>query len=97
MRSIFGWDLPPGVSMRDLDPPECPCDVCGRLSNDCICPECPICDVPGDPGCYLDGSYTGHGLQRSLAQMAGLMRLEEEYRREVEADARYAKEWHDDV
>lgn len=21
-RGIFGWDLPPGVSMRDIDPPD---------------------------------------------------------------------------
>lgn len=28
------------------------CDVCGRDAGDCICPECPVCHVQGDPACY---------------------------------------------
>lgn len=75
-RSIFGWSLPPGVSMRDIDPPEFPCLVCGHMSESCICPECPDCGVCGDPDCYDRGHPSDYPaaevqLQRNEAQILG--------------------------
>lgn len=63
---IFGWSLPPGVSMNDIDPSEGPCQVCGHSVDDCICPECPHCGEHGNPYCY-----DGHGLVRTQAQIDG--------------------------
>ena len=59
MRSIFGWSYPPGVTGNE---PEIsgdygPCEVCGMSTDDCICPECPVCGIVGDPKCYKE-----HGL-----------------------------------
>lgn len=62
MRSIFGWDYPPGVSSLPWDV-DYPCDVCGQYENDCICPECPECSTYGDPYCYIH-----HGLRRTEEQ-----------------------------
>ncbi len=36
---------------------ELQCDICGIEAGACICPECPICTVQGDPRCIRD-----HGL-----------------------------------
>jgi hypothetical protein len=70
----FGWSLPPGVSARMIDEAygiEGPCVTCGAGNpDDCICPECPVCGVIGDPGCYIK-----HGLKLSDAQMDGQKRL----------------------
>jgi hypothetical protein len=62
---IFGWSLPPGVSMNDIDPPDRPCEVCGKFTDDCICQECPKCSSYGDPKCYEK-----HGLVRTKEQKA---------------------------
>jgi hypothetical protein len=78
---IFGWDLPPGVSMRDIDPPEGPCDVCGKSVDDCICPECPVCHSHGDPACYEK-----HGLVRTQAQIDSRTALDEQIERDAEAE-----------
>lgn len=94
--SIFGWSYPPGAANHPNAPwnqVEPPCAVCGRFSDTCVCPECPVCEVPGEPTCYMNGEHCGHGLQRSLDQMAGLMRLEEEQRKQAEDWDRYAEEW----
>lgn len=40
------------------------CIVCGRYDDDCICPQCPVCDNVGDPMCY---SY--HGMHLSTDQL----------------------------
>lgn len=40
------------------EPPEPYCEVCGEIATDCICPECPVCGVVGDPACY-----PAHGLE----------------------------------
>jgi hypothetical protein len=67
---IFGWDLPPGCSHRDIEE-ACgggnPCEVCGEFEDDCICPECPECNSVGDPLCYKQ-----HGLKRSENQIISL-------------------------
>jgi hypothetical protein len=67
MRNMFGWDLPPGCTQRQIDEAAgvgCSCDVCGNAVEDCICPECPECGCLGDPGCY-----EAHGLVRSQDQV----------------------------
>jgi hypothetical protein len=39
------------------------CEVCGQNEDDCICPECPICQGVGDPFCYIDqGGALAHCL-----------------------------------
>src|SRR5215467_3097744 len=65
--SIFGWSLPPGCTHQMIEDQfaDCPCDVCGQFPDDCVCPECPVCGDPGNPGCYEQ-----HGLVRSFAQVA---------------------------
>jgi len=61
----FGWDYTPGCS----GPPDEPdyCEICGGNidDNSCICPECPVCGLYGDPGCYGED---GHGLKLSEEQ-----------------------------
>jgi hypothetical protein len=61
---LFGWDLPPGASMNDIDPLEGPCEVCGTDPANCNCPECPTCGEWGNPDCYVN-----HGLTRTQAQI----------------------------
>lgn len=39
------------------DPPEYPCQVCEKHTDNCECPECQVCGNVGDPDCY-----THHGL-----------------------------------
>ncbi len=60
--SVFGWDLPPGVSHRMIEEQYAsgPCDVCGGNvdAGKCICPACIVCGAHGDPLCYRD-----HGLE----------------------------------
>lgn len=40
------------------------CEVCGAHVDNCICPECPICQTNGDPKCYEE-----HGLEKSDEQI----------------------------
>ena len=66
---IFGWDLPPGCSMRDIDRAVGAgeiCEVCGNKVEKCICPECPECSDVGNPDCY--DVQSGHGLEKSKDQ-----------------------------
>lgn len=44
-----GFNLPPGVSLRDIED-HFLCEVCD--TDNCECPECPKCKVAGDPCCY---------------------------------------------
>lgn len=83
---LFGWDLPPGCTMADIERAaggDGPCEVCGEHVDDCICPECPTCGVQGDPGCY-----EAHSLVRTTAQRNGRALLDavlaDEARRESE-------------
>lgn len=46
------------------DPPEYPCDMCGLNTDDCICHECPVCGMHGDPECYKT-----HGLEETEEQI----------------------------
>ena len=87
---MTGWNMPPGCSRVPGDEPEPPCEVCGRPSEDCICPECPVCGSQGDPGCYEDMPrptdklrraprsrpvHAPHGLHCTLQQKIGQSRL----------------------
>lgn len=69
-RSIFGWDLPPGCTHRQIEEAagfDLPCLICGLVPDECICPECPVCSAYGDPKCYLE-----HGLRRTEEQKFSL-------------------------
>jgi hypothetical protein len=66
MRSLFGWDYPPGVSSLPWDEPWI-CEICGGDEDTCICPECPICGEYGDPNCYFE-----HGMRRTEEQKFSL-------------------------
>lgn len=79
MRGIFGWSLPPGVSMRDIDQSESPCMVCARDVDHCICAECPQCATIGDLRCYAE-----HGLVESAFQIASRQEAEARWRKEAE-------------
>ncbi len=52
--------------MSYYDEPEIACEICGKDPGDCVCPECPLCGVTGDPDCY--GKF-GH-LPRAAMQAA---------------------------
>ncbi len=47
--SALGWSYPAGCQGVPGDEPAY-CEVCGI--DDCDCPECPVCDVAGDPACF---------------------------------------------
>ena len=71
MSRLFGWSYPPGCS-GPPDDCEGPCEVCGQWTDDCICPECPVCQSVGDPACYMvAGGDDRHGLDRTPEQIAG--------------------------
>ena len=91
MSSKFGWSLPPGCSMRDIDPDPGPCQVCGRdPDGDCLCPECPTCGAYGDPKCY-----ESHGLVRTPEQIASRKAYDDACERDAKvqaaADAEYER------
>lgn len=55
------------------DPPEYPCDVCGAVAHNCICPECPVCGEYGQAKCY-EPAPKGCGQERSEEQIASAIR-----------------------
>lgn len=84
MRSIFGWSLPPGVTNSMIERAyggEGPCDVCGKVLDDCICPECPVCTSAGDPQCYEQ-----HGMDRTCEQIASFEAMDAARRAEIEQE-----------
>ena len=80
MRHVYRNDDPPDYN-------EGPCDVCGRLEDDCICPECPNCMAIGDPHCYREGSACG--LVKSQRQIESRAEAEAQWKAEAEGEARY--------
>lgn len=58
---IFGWSYPPGCSCTPFDGPDY-CEVCENLVDDCICPECKVCEEVGNPSCYDEKSKHYHGM-----------------------------------
>lgn len=94
MRSVFGWDLPPGVTQRMIDEAygqEGPCDGCGESVDNCICPECPKCGEQGNPTCY-----TEHGLRYNKKQRMGQSKLKIASLRENIADEEQYLAWLED-
>ena len=87
--SSFGWNLPPGCSYSDLpgNQPDFPCEVCGKMPDACICPECPECGQFGNPECY-----TKHGLVMTQEQIDSLGAAKAEWAAQAEADNAYAEE-----
>ena len=75
-KSIFGWDLPPGVITRMIEQAyeadDGPCAICAKPADACICPECQVCREIGRPQCYRtspgEGFPDGHGMTLSKAQ-----------------------------
>lgn len=63
---VMASNLPPGVTdaMIEAQFADRPCDVCGVLPDDCVCPKCPTCSEQGNLACYSE-----HGLTMSHAQM----------------------------
>jgi hypothetical protein len=49
------------------------CDVCGKLPDDCLCPECPICHEVGRIECY---QMNGHWPALVLNKAQILSRIE---------------------
>lgn len=104
-RSPFGWSLPPGAATHPSAPwnqDEGPCEVCGQVLDECICPECPVCGGVGDPACYEDNPLyprpcgpivveLHHGLFRSFAQV-GLLAEADRYLAEEAEQSRRAEE-----
>ena len=86
---IFGWSYPPGCS----GPPDNdgPCDVCGYMFDQCICPECEICGEFGDHDCYTKGHLVLSDAQRE-AKIANDTRYEEQCRQERECEEQAFKE-----
>jgi hypothetical protein len=86
-----GFNLPPGCGTLPGEV-EYPCEVCGKMPDDCICPECPVCHSQGDPNCY-----SKHGLELTLAQFESKVaadRAEDEHlKREKEYAEDMEKDW----
>ena len=62
-----GFNMPPGCFPKDIPGYyDRPCDVCGNMPDDCICPECRWGHGPGDPHCYTDRC----GMVKSANQLA---------------------------
>ena len=78
------------------------CKVCLNNDEACICPECPNCELKGDPGCYKDHTLLLGKDQLLLRQAARIDTarealedaIEEAVRIESEP-ANYTEEWKD--
>jgi hypothetical protein len=84
----FGWSLPPGCGKLPGEEPDPPCKTCGKDVDNCICPECPVCGVVGEPDCYLEEWRGGHGLTFTLEQKIGQAKLELAIREQAVEDQR---------
>lgn len=80
---IFGWSYPPGCNGTPYDENH-PCDVCGNIEDDCICPECPVCGDFGNSACYIE-----HGMKRSDEQKFSLVVNERQWEQEHQAILQY--------
>lgn len=88
--SIFGWSYPPGVTGNE---PEIsgdygPCEICGQAVDDCVCPECSICNAYGDPFCYIN-----HGLKRTEEQKFLKEIAERQWQEEREVEDKLFKDF----
>lgn len=68
---MTGWNMPPGVNVRDIPGnDDSPCGCCGHDPADCICPECPQCEESGNEECYRRGH-----LEYTKGQLIGQARM----------------------
>lgn len=67
------------------------CEICGKHVDNCICPECPVCEAIGDPDCYEK-----HGLVRSKEQIDSLKQAEEEWQKAIDEENEMWDEMHKD-
>lgn len=77
------------------------CEVCGNPSDDCVCPECPVCGEWGNESCYHDApSPNGHNQIRTREQIETLAenkkRWDEDSERWAHEAARMAAEQGDE-
>ncbi len=75
---------------RDRRREDPPCAVCGK-GDDCICPECPVCEGVGDPACYEK-----HGMVRTDEQVRSLAEAEAAWSEERKAEEAMYEQWLED-
>lgn len=90
-----GWNMPPGCFGTPYDEPIPPCEVCGGLEEECICPQCPICKQYGNLRCYDDVLHN-HGLKRTQEQIAGRAERDKIEANEAAEDDAYWESLRDD-
>jgi hypothetical protein len=86
---MFGWDYPPGAANDPSAPynqQDPPCEVCAKSCDNCICPECPVCQSNGDPACYKN-----HGLVLNAEQIQSQEAAKEQEKIEAAFWEDYAK------
>lgn len=50
--SKFGWSMPAGAWECRLPGEDDEfCEICGCDAVQCVCPECPVCKIVGNPAC----------------------------------------------
>jgi hypothetical protein len=65
------------------------CDLCGKIEDECICPECDMCGVSGRGDCYKPFCEQGHGMCRSLEQIESFQQFTEAMDEAAEENAMY--------
>jgi hypothetical protein len=91
IHSIFGWDYPPGCHSIP-DDEDHPCMICWHYEDKCKCPVCPVCEVIGDPRCYMN-----HGLKLTEEQVSMRLKAELEETKAAEAENKWDQTetfWH---
>ena len=95
MSRLFGWSYPPGCTSRDVEEAmgvDQPCDVCGKMADDCICPECTVCGAQGDPKCYPD-----HYLVETHEQLESRKAYEDQCAADAKAEAEYWERYANEI
>lgn len=86
----MAWNLPPGCTNRMIDEAAGAfdiCECCAHPVDDCICPECVICEEVGNPVCYQV-----HGLTYSMEQLKSLADMAlREFNNRLAEDALFAE------
>lgn len=108
MHGIFGWSYPPGCSSVPGDE-VVQCEVCGGFDIDprhatpyrpaCVCHECSVCGMIGDPNCYKHFDDGGHGMVLTDVQKKQAADILEQQRLDDESEAesrRHDETWYDE-